>query len=63
MNLTLLDLAARQEELYREISSLRWRVFKNLSTAAEAKLLRQLEAEFAENNVKLQRHKNRGIRK
>ena len=57
MNLTLLDLTARQEQLAAEINSIRWRVFKDLATPDDRRRLRELEAEFAANNAKLKRRK------
>ena len=57
MNLTLLNLQARQSDLAAQISSLRFRVWKGYAEQTEIKRLRELEAEFAANNAKLKRRK------
>ena len=54
-----IDLQARQAELIDQIYSLRFRVHRETATRPEVRLLAELEAEFAENNIVLKRREQR----
>mgnify|MGYP001558743479 FL=1 len=54
-----IELESRQSAIMREMTSLWFRAYKGEATKAEAKILRELEAEFAANNERLQRRKRK----
>ncbi len=59
MNLTLLDLEARQSALMSQILSLRWLKHRGEASREELRELRRLEREFDENAAKLRWMKKR----